>query len=123
MMGYLNSCLICGVILLSILSCENRKIVENQQEMTSEQCTRVKGRVDFNKGKKRAKGVKPDSQPAKIPTSIRLDGSILAWYKTEADRQGVPYQTLISSILHRYATSELVDKTEVKRIQKAKGTG
>jgi hypothetical protein len=56
-----------------------------------------------------------------IPTSIRLDGSILAWFKTEAERQGIPYQTLISSVLRRFAGSELVDKSEVKRLQRIKG--
>lgn len=83
----------------------------------------MKKEYDFKKAKKRSERVKPDSSPTKIPTSIRLDGSILAWFKTEAQRQGVPYQTLISSILHRYASSELVDKTEVERIQKIKAFG
>lgn len=81
----------------------------------------MKKEYDFSKAKKRSDRVKPDNQPAKVPTSIRLDGSILAWFKSEAERQGIPYQTLISSILHRYASSELVDKSEVKRIQKIKG--
>ena len=83
----------------------------------------MKKEYDFSKAKKRSQRVKPDSQPSKVPTSIRLDGSILAWFKTEAARQGIPYQTLISSILHRYASFELVDKSEVKRIQKVKGAG
>lgn len=83
----------------------------------------MKKEYDFSKAKKRSERVKPDPGAAKVPTSIRLDGAILAWLKTEADRQGIPYQTLISSILHRYASSELVDKSEVKRIQKVKGAG
>jgi predicted DNA binding CopG/RHH family protein len=83
----------------------------------------MKKEYDFSKAKKRSDRVKVDPQAAKIPTSIRLDGSILAWYKTEAERQGIPYQTLVCSILHRYANSELVDKTEVKRLQKVKETG
>lgn len=83
----------------------------------------MKKEYDFSKAKRRSTRVKPDSGAAKVPTSIRLDGSILAWFKTEADRQAIPYQTLISSILHRYASSELIDKSEVKRIQKIKGVG
>jgi len=81
----------------------------------------MKKEYDFSKAKKRSERVKVDTNVAKIPTSIRLDGSILAWYKTEAERQGIPYQTLISSVLHRFAGSELVDKSEIKRLQRIKG--
>lgn len=83
----------------------------------------MKKEYDFSKAKKRSDRVKIDSQVAKIPTSIRLDGSILAWYKTEAERHGIPYQTLICSILHRYANSELIDKSEVKRLRHLRETG
>lgn len=81
----------------------------------------MKKEYDFSKAKKRSLRKKVDSGSSKIPTSIRLDGSILAWFKTEAQRQGVPYQTLISSVLHRFATLELIDRAEVVRIQGAKG--
>lgn len=66
----------------------------------------MKKEYDFSKAKKRSKRVKFDPNAAKIPTSIRLDGSILAWYKAEAQRQGIPYQTLINSVLHRFARLE-----------------
>ena len=46
----------------------------------------------------------------KVPVSVRLDGSVLAAIKTEAERLGIPYQTLIGSVLHRYASNELVDR-------------
>ncbi len=54
--------------------------------------------------------VKVDPDAAKVPISIRLDGGILAALKTEAERLGLPYQTLIGSLLHRYSTGELIDK-------------
>ena len=81
----------------------------------------MKKEYDFNKAKKRSERKKLTTP--KLPTSIRLDGSVIAWFKTEAKRQGVPYQTLISSVLHRYANDELADKKEVKRIQKIKVSG
>ena len=83
----------------------------------------MKKEYDFNKANKRANRVKVETTPAKIPTSIRLDGSILAWYRTEADRQGIPYQTLIGSVLHRFATAELIDKSEIRRLKKVKDVG
>jgi predicted DNA binding CopG/RHH family protein len=81
----------------------------------------MKREYDFSKAKKRSGRVKIDTSAAKIPTSIRLDGSVLAWYRTEAERQGIPYQTLIGSVLHRFANSELVDKSELKRLEKVRG--
>jgi predicted DNA binding CopG/RHH family protein len=77
---------------------------------------------DFSKSKRRSERVKVDAGAAKILTSLRLDGAILAWCKTEADRQGVSYQTLISSVLHRFDGGELIDKSEVTRLQKIMGT-
>ena len=41
---------------------------------------------------------------------IRLDGAVLAAIKMEAVRLGIPYQTLVGSILHRYASGELLDR-------------
>ncbi len=70
----------------------------------------MKKEYDLKKLKKRPGRVKADPNAAKTPISIRLDGSILASLKTEADRLGIPYQTFISSVLHRYSNGELVDK-------------
>ena len=64
---------------------------------------------NLNKLKKRPGPVKTEPDASKTPISIRLDASVLADLKTEAEHLGIPYQTLISSILHRYAAGELVD--------------
>jgi uncharacterized protein (DUF4415 family) len=66
---------------------------------------------EYNLGKlrKRPGKVKIDPDAAKTPISIRLDGAVLADLRSEADRLGIPYQTLIGSVLHRYAQGELVD--------------
>ena len=70
----------------------------------------MKKEYDLKKLKKRPGPVKVDKDAAKIPISIRLDGGELADLRTEAERLGLPYQTLISSILHRYVSGELVDR-------------
>jgi predicted DNA binding CopG/RHH family protein len=66
---------------------------------------------EYNLGKlrKRPGKVKTDPEAAKTPISIRLDGTVLADLRSEADRLGIPYQTLISSVLYRYVQGELVD--------------
>ncbi len=46
--------------------------------------------------------------------SLKIDANDIAALKTEAERMGMPYQTLINSILHRYVSGELIDKREFK---------
>jgi predicted DNA binding CopG/RHH family protein len=69
----------------------------------------MKKEYDLGKLRKRPGKVKVDPDAAKTPISIRLDGAVLADLRSEAERLGIPYQTLISSVLHRYITGELVD--------------
>ncbi len=80
----------------------------------------MKKEYDLKKLKKRPGRIKVDSDAAKIPISIRLDGSELAELRSEAERLGIPYQTLISSILHRYVSGELVDRVspDLKKLLK-----
>ncbi len=73
----------------------------------------MKKEYDLKKLKRRPGAAKVDAAAAKTPISIRLDGSVLAAIKTEADRLGIPYQTFISSLLHRYTHGELMDKKAV----------
>ncbi len=70
----------------------------------------MKKEYDLSKLKRRPGKVKTDPEATKVPISIRLDGSVLAALKTEAERLGIPYQTFIGSLLHRYSTGELLDK-------------
>ena len=70
----------------------------------------MKKEYDLKKLKRRPGKVKSDVDAAKVPISIRLDGGVLSTLKTEAERLGIPYQTLIGSLLHRYSIGELVDR-------------
>ncbi len=69
----------------------------------------MKKEYNLSRLKKRPGEVKVGADAAKIPISIRLDGAVLADLRSEAERLGIPYQTLISSVLHRYIKGELVD--------------
>ena len=42
--------------------------------------------------------------------NIRISSMVLDELQTRAVEDGMPYQTLISSILHRYVTGRLVEK-------------
>lgn len=80
----------------------------------------MKKEYDLKKLKKRPNKVSVDKDAAKIAISLRVDGSELSEIRTEADRLGIPYQTLIGSILHRYVTGDLVDRKspEIKKLIK-----
>ena len=80
----------------------------------------MKKEYDLKKLKRRPGTSKSDPEAAKIPISIRVDGSVLAALKTEADRLGIPYQTYIGSVLYRFAHGELVDRKTVDLLKRLK---
>jgi predicted DNA binding CopG/RHH family protein len=43
--------------------------------------------------------------------NIRLAGPVLDGLKTRAAEEGLPYQTLISSVLHKFVSGRLVEKS------------
>ena len=50
--------------------------------------------------------------------SLRVNGQDLELLKLLAEKEGIPYQTFISSILHKFTTDQLVDqKSIIKGIQ------
>ena len=65
---------------------------------------------DLKNLKKRPGRAKIVASAAKTQVNIRLDGADLASLRTEAERLGIPYQTLIGSILHRFVIGELIDR-------------
>ena len=52
----------------------------------------------------------------KKPVSLRLDAADIDKLKTIAIDQGLNYQSLIGSVLHRYVAGTLIDIVEAKKI-------
>jgi len=48
--------------------------------------------------------------------TLRLNNNDLEQIKSIANTEGIPYQTLISSVLHKYINDRFVDKNEVFKI-------
>jgi predicted DNA binding CopG/RHH family protein len=44
--------------------------------------------------------------------NIRIASSELAQIKAKAEREGLKYQTLVKSVLHKYVTGQLVEKAK-----------
>lgn len=47
--------------------------------------------------------------------NIRISEADLARLKQRSFEEGLPYQTLISSVLHRFVTDRLVDETAIRK--------
>ena len=47
--------------------------------------------------------------------NIRISEAVLEQLKRRAQEEGIPYQTLISSILHKFVTDRLVDEKSIRR--------
>lgn len=45
--------------------------------------------------------------------TLRLNNQTLELIKQKAREEGLPYQTFISSILHKYATDKLIDEKHI----------
>jgi predicted DNA binding CopG/RHH family protein len=78
----------------------------------------MKKEYDLKTLKKRPEKERRDKSAAKIPVGLRLDGSDLALLKSEARRRGIPYQTLVGSILHQYLNDELIERKTVEVLKK-----
>lgn len=48
--------------------------------------------------------------------SLRLSGFDLEMVKKRAEQEGLPYQTLITMIIHKFVTDQLYDKDELRKV-------
>ena len=54
-----------------------------------------------------------DKANEKKSISLRLKNNDLELLKRRAESEGLPYQTLLSSIVHKYVSDQLVDKRSI----------
>jgi predicted DNA binding CopG/RHH family protein len=46
----------------------------------------------------------------KLPLSLRVSSRVIGTLRLKAREEGMPYQTLINSILHKYVTGQLKER-------------
>ena len=66
------------------------------------------------KGRKKIEGILARVRKSRS-VNIRIAEHVLEELKRRSQREGLPYQTLISSILHKYVTDRLVDEDAIRR--------
>ncbi len=54
-----------------------------------------------------------DDANVKKSISLRLKANDLELFKQRADNEGIPYQTLLSSLVHKFVSDQLVDKRSI----------
>ncbi len=47
--------------------------------------------------------------------NIRISEAVLEEIKKRSREEGIPYQTLISSVLHKYVTNRLIDEKAIRK--------
>jgi len=47
--------------------------------------------------------------------NIRISEAVLEEIKKRSQEEGIPYQTLISSVLHKFVTNRLVDEQAIRK--------
>ena len=73
--------------------------IEKLRPVSNDKRERIEGLID--KAKKNSS------------ISLRIASYDLEKIKERAGREGIPYQTLINSILHKYITNQLLEKDEI----------
>jgi len=82
---------------------EEEKIIENEIEtyrsVTGEKRKKIEGIITAAKKNK--------------AISLRITNYDLEKLKEKAEQEGLPYQTLITTVLHKYITNQLFEKEDV----------
>ncbi len=51
--------------------------------------------------------------------NIRISDSDLHKIKERSLKEGLPYQTLITSIIHKYVTDQFIEESQIQKVAKA----
>ena len=57
------------------------------------------------------------------PISLRINEGDLSILKEKAKKNGLPYQTMINVVIHKFVTDSYLDKDEVNKYLKLKNAG
>lgn len=72
--------------------------------------------------KKRIEKIIENSRKSR-PISLRINENDLVRLKEKANKNGLPYQTMINVVIHKYVTDNFLDKEEVSKFLQLKKVG
>ena len=62
------------------------------------------------------RGARLDPQTTKIAVTTRLDPDVLSWLREQAEKKGIPYQTLMNSLLKEAMQQPLDSEEFIRKI-------
>jgi predicted DNA binding CopG/RHH family protein len=86
---------------------EERNLIESVKKTDSTRAKRPSKKLQSQVRKAAKAYIEKESK-----MNIRIAPSELAQIKAKAEREGLKYQTLVKSVLHKYVTGQLVEKTK-----------
>lgn len=87
------------------LTPEEQEIEEHADELvsvTGEERSRVESIIDRARKNR--------------PVNLRMSEFDLELIKKRAEAEGLPYQTLINRVIHKYVTDQMVDREELRKV-------
>jgi predicted DNA binding CopG/RHH family protein len=88
---------------------EERELLESYERGEWKSVKNLKEEIEKHRGYAR-QTLKKDKR-----VNIRISSMVLDELQTRAVEDGMPYQTLISSILHRFVTGRLIEKPRLNK--------
>jgi predicted DNA binding CopG/RHH family protein len=77
---------------------------------------KMKDEYDLKSMKQRPKR-EADPEALKMSVHLRLDAIIVSDLKEKAEKMGLPYQTLINSVLKQYLNGEFVSRETISMVK------
>lgn len=98
------------------LSAEERRL---EAEIERGEWTSVSGTQLSKLGAEMVDAARSQSKEARV--NLRLNHDDVEKIRQRAKQEGIPYQTLIGSVLHKYATDQLLDAKAVEMVVRKLG--
>lgn len=98
------------------LSAEEKRL---EAEIERGEWTSVPGKELRKLGSEMAEAARAQSKEARV--NLRLNYEDVESIRHKAKQEGIPYQTLIGSVLHKYATDQLFDEKAVELVVRKLG--
>lgn len=87
---------------------------EEEKELIQEIESKAEEMKPLSPARKKRLFAKLINAEVKKQLTLRLNGGDIEAAKKLAEKEGLPYQTLISIVLHKYVTGKLVDIDQAK---------
>ena len=88
---------------------KTKKLTKNEQEIED---TIYEYKTISTKKQKRVQNILKKANEKKN-ISLRVNTQDLNMLKFRAEHEGIPYQTLLSSLIHKFVTEQLVDQKDI----------